>query len=281
VVAEGGQNLTPEQQQGHQAELALARSRREARRAVRNEVGTLQALLDPRGAALYWKGWTAAPPLSASEQAALARFRRLQKESDYQASRLQREGRADFFGGYGEPGMAPSLALAVPIQAGKGPVLLASLKTLWPRLFQGKPENLEYAKGVLLHRIRTDQAFAPCYALVNDTLVLGSDDAAVRGVVGGLLGQTTTLADLQSRTFGTAQIDGVSAAQDLEILLLAYLRVNQGGGAWWAGDPTPTEDEAAAEVAATFGPFLGALKALGTRTLELEMTPAGLEARPK
>jgi hypothetical protein len=99
--------------------------------------------------------------------------------------------------------------------------------------------------------------------------------------VGGLLGQATTLADLQSRTYGVAQVDGTAAARDLETLLLAYLRVSQGGGAWWAGEPAPTEDEAAAEIAATFGPFLGALKALGTRTLELEMTPGGLEARPK
>ena len=104
---------------------------------------------------------------------------------------------------------------------------------------------------------------------------------AVQAVVSGLLGQTTTVADLQSKAYGVAQIDGASAARDLEALLLTYLRINQGGGYWWSGEPTPTDDEASAEVAATFGPFLGAMRALGSKTLELEWTSAGLEARPK
>ena len=59
------------------------------------------------------------------------------------------------------------------------------------------------------------------------------------------------------------------------------VRVSQGSGAWWYGEPVPTDDEAAAEVASTFGPFLGAVKALGTRTLQLEWTSGGLEARPQ
>lgn len=281
VVAEGGQNLTPEQQQAYLADLQLAKSRREARKALRDESSTIFALLDLRGAAFHWKGWVEPPPLSAAEKKALAEFRLLQKESSYLASRLQGEGKVAFYGGFGEPGMTPSLALALPIQANKGASLETSMKKLWSRLFKGRPENREYAKGVLLHRIRTDQAFAPCYAVVKDTLVLGSDDAAVQAVVAGLLGQTTTVADLQSKAYGVAQIDGASASRDLETLLLAYLRISQGGGRWWFGDPAPTDDEASAEVASTFGPFLGAIQALGVRTMELEWTSAGLEARPK
>lgn len=280
-IAEGGQNLSPEQQQAYLTALQLAKSRRETRQALRNDSASLLACLDVRGAALYWKGWVAAPPLSPAEKAALSEFRKLQQESSHRASRLQGEGKLGFFGGYGEPGMAPSLALALPIQTGKTPALELSIKQLWLRLFKGRLENREFAKGVLLHRIRTAQAFTPCYALVNDTLVLGSDDTAVQAVVSGLLGQTTTLADLQSRTYGIAQIQGASAAKDLETLLTAYLRVSQGGRSWWEGDASPTDDEAAAEVASTFGPFLGAVKALGSRTLELEWTSAGLEARPK
>lgn len=281
VLADGGQNLTSEQQQAHLADLQLAKSRREARKALRDETNTAMAFLDLRGAAFFWKGWVAPPPLSAAEKTALAEFRKLQRESPDRASRMQGQGKVDFHGGFGEPGMTPSLALALPIQTGKAAALDASIKKAWPRLFKGRLENREYAKGVLLHRIRTDQAFAPCYSIVNDTLVLGSDDAAVQTVVGGLLGQTTTVADLQSKAYGVAQLDGASAARDLETLLLAYLRVNQGGNYWWFGEPSPTDDEAAAEVASTFGPFLGALQGLGHRTLELEWTSAGLEARPK
>jgi hypothetical protein len=281
VVAEGGQNLTPEQQKAYQAELKYSKSRREDRKALRDEATALLSLLDLRGAAVFWKGWVVPPPLTTAEKTALAEFRKLQKENSYQASRMQAEGKVDFYGGFGEPGMTPSLALALPVQAGKSPALDAAIKKLWPRLFDGKLENREYAKGILLHRVRTDQAFTPCYAIVNDTLVLGTDDAAVQTVVSGILGQTTTLADLQSKVYGIAQIDGASASRDLETLLLAYLRVNQGGRYWWFGEPTPTDDEATAEVAATFGPFLGAVQALGNKTLELEMTSAGLEARPK
>ena len=280
-IANGGQNLTPEQKQAYLADLRLAKSRREARKAMRDESSYLLALLDLRGAALFWKGWVLPPPLSTAEKAALAEFLKLQKESSTQAWRLQSQGKVNFYGGFGEPGLTPSVALALPIQTGKGAALAASIKKVWPRLFAGKLEHHEYAQGILLHRIRTQQAFAPCYAIVNDTLVLGSDDSAVQTVVSGLLGQTTTVADFQSKTYGVAQIDGASAARDLETLLLAYLRVDQGGRNNWFGEPAPMDDEAAAEVAATFGPFLGAVQALGTQTLELEWTSAGLEARPK
>jgi hypothetical protein len=248
---------------------------------LRDDASLALGLLDLRGAAVFWKGWVSPPPLSIAEKAALAEFRKLQKESSYQASRAQSQGRLGFYGGFGEPGMTPSMALALPIQAGKSAFLEAAVKKLWPQLFKGRPENREYAKGILLHRIRTDQSFAPCYAVAGDTLVLGTDEVAVQSVVSGLLGQTTTLADLQSRTYGVAQVDGGSAARDLETLLLTYLRIKEGGGYGWFGDPASTDDEATAEVASTFGPFLGAVRALGTRTLELEWTSAGLEARPK
>lgn len=279
--ADGGQNLTPEQQKAYQAELQDARSRRDVRKALREDASALLALLDTRGASFYWKGWVAPPALSPAEKTALAEFRKLQKESSHEAARKQSKAKAGFYGGFGEPGMTPSVALAVPVQTGKSAAMEAAVKKLWARLFKGQAESREYAKGVVIRRIRTSQAFAPCYAIVNDTLVLGSDDGAVQAVASGLLGQTTTLADLQSTTYGVAQLDGASAAKDLEFLLLSYLRVSQGGGAWWYGEPVPTDDEAAAEVASTFGPFLGAIKGLGARTLQLEWTSGGLEARPK
>ncbi len=281
AIAEGGQNLTPDQQKQYQAELKSAKSRREARKAMRDETTAMIGLLDLRGAALFWKGWVAPPTLTAAEKATLAKFRKLQKDVPEEASKMQQDGKVDFFAGFGEPGMSPSAALALPIQAGKSPALEAAVKKLWPRMFNGQIENREYAKGVQMHRVRTGQAFTPCYAIVNDVLVLGSDDAAVQSVVSGLLGQTTTMADLQSKAFGIAQIDGASASRDLESLLLAYLRINNGGRYWWFGEPTPTDDEAAAEVDSTFGPFLSAVKGLGTRTLELEWTPSGMEARPQ
>jgi len=280
-IADGGGNLTPEQQEAYLSELQAARSRREARKVLRQEADALLATLDLRGAAFYWKGWVAAPPLSIQEQAAQAEFRKLQTESRYQARRRQREGKAGFYGGFGEPGMTPSVALALPVRPEGRGALEAALRRLWSHLFKGRLESREYAKGVQLHRIRTAQAFTPCYALVGDTLVAGSDDAAVQSIAGGLLGQAPTIADLQGRSFGTAHLDGVSAAGDLETLLLAYLRTTQGGGAWWFGEPSPSDDDASAEVASTFGPFLGAMKALGTRTLQVEWTPAGLEAWPR
>lgn len=282
-IAEGGQNLTPEQQKAYQADLAAARSRRESRKTLRDDATAALALLDPRGAALYWKGWVAPPPLTPAEKAAMAEFRRLQKEIAHEASRRQGEAKAGFYGGFGEPGMTPSLALAVPVKGGKGPQLEAMVKKAWTRLFEGKGETREYAKGVLLHRIRTNQAFTPSYAIVGDTLVVGTDDAAVQAVAAGLLGQGPTLADLGGRAFGLAQLDGAQASRDLELLLSAYLRMNEGGSNLWWEDPGPaaTGDDAAAELAATFGPFLGAVKALGTRTLELEWTSGGLEARPR
>jgi len=281
TFADGGQNLTPQQQQQYAAELTQVRARNAARKGLRGEVAALQGLLDLRGAAFLWNGWTVPPPLSAAQRAALTEFQKLKREGPYQASRLERQGKVQVYGGFGEPGMCPSLALAVPIQPGKGTQVEELTKKLWTKLFKGKAQNREYAKGILLHRIATEQAFTPAYAVVNENLVLGTDDEAVQAVVAGLLGQVPTLADLPSAAYGRIAIDGDRAAQDLEALLLTYLRVNHGGRFWWFGEPAPSEDEAAAEVASSFGPFLAALRGVGRQTLELNLTSAGFEARPR
>ena len=281
AFADGGQNLTPQQQQQYRAETERVRNRLAARKGLRGEITALQALLDLRGAAFFWNGWTVPPPLNASQRAALREFHKLKKEGPFQASRLEREGRVEVFGGFGEPGMSPSLALALPVQKGRGPQVEALIRSLWTKLFKGRPQNREYAKGILVHRVVTEQAFTPAYALLNDTLVLGSDSEAVQAVMAGLLGQAPTLADMPSSAFGRVSIDGEKLARDLEALLLAYLRINQGGRFWWFGEPAPTEDEAAAEVASTCGSFLGALRSLGRQTLEVDLTAAGFEARAK
>jgi hypothetical protein len=281
AFADGGRNLTPQQQQDYQAEVNRVRARNAGRSGLRAEVASLQGLLDLRGAALHWNGWVSPPALSAVQRAALTEFQKLKQEGPYQASRLQRQGKVEVYGGFGEPGMAPSLALALPVQGGKGAQAEELAKKLWGKLFKGRPQNREYAKGVLIHRMVTEQAFAPSFAVVNDTLVIGTDDEAVQAVMAGLLGQGPTLADLPSNAYGRVSINGDKAARDLEALLLTYLRINHGGRYWWFGEPSPSEDEAAAEVASSFGPFLGALKALGQQTLELNLTSYGFEARPK
>lgn len=281
AFADGGRNLTPQQQQQYQAELAAVRGRNEGRKGLRGELNALQGLLDLRGAAFFWNGWTAPPPLSATQRAALTEFQKLKKEGPYQASELQRQGKVQVYGGFGEPGMSPSVALALPIQTGKSAQTEEQIKKLWAKLFKGRTQNREYSKGVLVHRISTEQAFTPAYAVVNETLVLGSDAEAVQAVMAGLLGQAPSLADLPSSAFGRVAIDGEKAARDLETLLLTYLRINHGGRYWWFGEPAPSEDEASAEVASSFGPFLGALRGLGKQTLDVELTPAGFEARPK
>ena len=281
AFADGGQNLTPQQQQHYRAETERVRARLVARKGLRSEIAVLQGLLDLRGAAFYWNGWTPPPPLSAAQRAALTEFRKLKQEGPSQASRLERQGQVQAFGGFGEPGMSPSLALALPIQKGRAIQVEELIRKLWIQLFKGQAQNREYAKGVLVHRIATEQAFTPAYAVLNETLVLGSDSEAVQAVMAGLLGQAPTLADMPSNAFGRVSIDGDKVARDLEALLLAYLRIQHGGRIWWFGEPAPSEDEAAAEVASTFGPFLGALRILGRQTLEVDLTSAGFEARAK
>lgn len=280
AFTEGGRNLSPEQQKAYQSQLLEVRRRNQGKRALREEIKALQATLDLRGAALHWNGWTPAPALNEAQKKALKEFGALQKEGPWEASRLQRNGELSYFGGFGEPGMTPALALALPLQEGKQAVAEGLIKKLWPKLFQGETQRRTLG-GVVLHRTRTEQAFTPCYALVKDHLLLGSDERALENIAAGLQGQTPTLADMPSGSYGAGEFEGARVAQDLEGLLLAYLRANKGGGVWWLGEPSPTEDEAAQEVAATLGPFLGALRALGRRTVDLDFTAAGLEIRPR
>lgn len=273
--------VNPEQLAAFQKECNEIRQRNRNRKAMRAEVESLKALLDLRGAALYWKGWVEAPPLTQAQLKAQAELQALKKEGPYQAARRQYLAEAGCYGGFGEPGMSPSVALALSLQSGKDASAEAILRKLWPRLFKGRTENREIAKGVVLHRVRTEQAFTPCYAIVNGQLLLGSDDKAVQAMASSLLGQGPSLADYQSKAYGIAELDGPGLAKELEILLLSYLRINQNGRYWWFGEPSPTDDEAAAELASTFGPFLGALKTLGSQTLELEWNAGGMEARQK
>lgn len=281
AYANGGTNLSPEQRQAYQKDLQDARTRNAGRKGMRDDVNALLAMLDLRGAAIHWNGWVASPALTPAQKAAQAEFQKLQKEGPYYAARIQQQAKAGFYGGFGEPGMTPSVALALPVLAEKQGAFEEAMKRIWPRLFKGRTENREVAKGVVLHRVRTQQAFSPCYTVAGGNVVFGSDEAAVQAVVAGLLGQGPSLADYQSKAYGIAEVDGPGVSKDVESLLLAYLRINHGGRYWWFDEPSPTDDESAAEVAATFGPFLGAIKTLGKVSLELEWTAAGLEARPK
>ena len=95
------------------------------------------------------------------------------------------------------------------------------------------------------------------------------------------MGQVPTLADRPSQAFGRCQLDGNQAAQQLETLLLAYTRAVGHGSPWWWLQGEASGDDAAGEVATVFGPFLGALRSLGQRSLDLEWGPSGLEARPR
>ncbi len=273
--AEGG--LSPEQSRAHQRELAAVRARRQRRDALRLEAEGLKALLDLRGAALAWDGWVAQPTLDAAAREALARHQQLRKEGAHYAARAEREGKVAAFGGFGEPGMAPAMALALPVQAGREAQVRERMARLWPRLFQGTFEKASFA-GVELHRIRTAQAFAPAWAVVRGHLVLATEPGVLKAVASGLMGQAPTLADLPSQAFGRVHVDGARVAKGLESLLLAYLRSRSGASSW---EEPAGADASAAELASTFGPFLGAVEALGSRQLELVWGPGGLEARPR
>lgn len=272
---------TPEQRQAYEQASAAAAARRKDRDDLHGDLAALQALLDLRGAAFLWNGWTAPPPLTPAQRTVLAAFQALRRTDPEKAAALERNRKIDVYGGFLEPGMSPGLALAIPVQAGKSALAEAQLRKVWPRLFQGTAQSRAYAQGVVLHRTVTDQAFRPAYAIAADTLVLATDDGAAQAMLAGLLGQARTLADLPSGAYGQMELDGARAASDLEFLLLSYLRANHEGRYWWLGEPEPDGDEASAEVAATFGPFLGALRALGRQGLEVELTAAGFEARPR
>nr|WP_320131189.1 hypothetical protein [uncultured Holophaga sp.] len=280
AFAEEGRALTADQKKAYQAEVLGVRRRREDRKLLRAELSALAGSLDLRGASIFWNGWVEAPALSAEQKAAMTRFNSLKKEDRWRANEKQRLGKAGYFGGYGEPGMAPSIAVSIALKPGQQGKVQGDLARILPRLFKGRHQKRVFS-GVEIQRIRTDQAFAPSYAVVNDTLVLGSDDASVQAVVAGLLGQAPTLADYETRSFARAELDGPKVASALETLLLSYLRSRSGGSSWWWLEGPADADEAGAEVASTFGPFLGAIRALGRRGMELEWGPWGLEGRPR
>lgn len=276
--AEGGQVLSPSQMQAYQQALAAAQERQRQRTALRQDAAALQACLDLRGAALLWNGWVSAPPLGASEKASLLELAKLRREDPWRAMQAQRDGKVAAFGGFGEPGMAPSLALALPIQGPRRIQVENLMKKVVPRLFKGQNQKQVFGASEL-HRVMTAQAFRPAWTLVADTLVLGTDEAAVKAVAAGLQGQAPTLADRDSQAWARMDIDGARASKELENLLLAFLRSRTGSG-WWIGDAA-SEDEAATELAASLGPFLGALKGLGPVRLEWNWTAGGLEGRPR
>ena len=276
--ANGGQALSPAQLKAYQEALAGAQERQRQRASLRQDAGALQACLDLRGAALLWNGWVAAPALNPAEKASLAELARLRREDPWRAMQAQRDGKIAAFGGFGEPGMTPSLALALPMQGAKKVQVENLLKKLTPRLFKG--QNQKQAFGTAeLHRVMTAQAFRPAWTLVADTLVLGTDEAAVKAVAAALQGQAPTLADSESKAWARMELDGARTAKELENLLLAFLRSRTGSG-WWIGE-TASGDEAAAELAFSLGPFLGAVKALGPVRIEWNWTPGGLEGRPR
>lgn len=279
ALASGGATLSPQQKRDYQLEAERIRTRRSKRDALRKELAKVNEHLDLRGASLYWNGWVEAPPISDKEKAAQAEFRKLKREAPDRAARLERTGAAKLYGGFGEPGLAPSLALAVAVKTGQRAPLEAALTAQFHLLFKGQSQKRTIG-GVELHRVQTSQAFTPCWTIANDVLVLGSDDAAVAAVAAGLQGQAPTLADLKSESFGRAEVDGAALSKQMENLLLAYLRT-QHGSPWWWGEPPPDSDEASAELASSFGPFLGALRGMGKVDLALDWTAGGLEARKK
>lgn len=276
--AEGGQALSPQQMKGYQEALAAAQERQRQRTALRQDAAALRACLDLRGAALFWNGWVAAPPLGPEEKASLAELAKLRREDPWRAMRAQRDGKVPAFGGFGEPGMAPSLALALPVHGAKRVQAENLMKKVLPRLFKGQNQKQAFG-GSELHRILTTQAFRPAWTVVADTLVLGTDEAAVKAVAAGLQGQAPTLADRESQAWARMEVDGPRASKELENLLLAFLRSRTGNG-WWIGE-APSQDEAALELASSLGPFLGALKDLGSVRLEWNWTAGGLEGRPR
>ena len=276
--ANGGSSLNPIQMKGYQDALAQAQERQRQRTLLRQDADAVKACLDLRGAALVWNGWVSAPPQTPGEKASLAELAKLRREDPWQAMQAQRDGKVLAFGGFGEPGMTPSLALALPVQGAKKVHLENLLKKLLPRLFKG--QNQKQAFGAAdVHRILTAQAFRPAWTLVADTLVLGTDEAAVKAMSAGLQGQAPTLADNPSTAWAGMELDGMRASRELENLLLAFLRSRTGSG-WWIGD-SASEDDAAAELAFSLGPFLGAVKALGPVRIDWNWTAGGLEGRPR
>lgn len=277
AFTDGGSQLSPQQRRDYERTLAEARRRQEAKRVYRGQLDRLFTLLDPKGAALHWNGWSPAPPLSEADRTALVAFRK----QGYWMRGAERRHEAPGFGGYGEPGFTPSVALALPLRSGKGAEAEALLKALFAASFNG-PVQAKTLGPVTLRRVRAEQAFAPSYALVGDVLVLASDDRAAATTVAGLQGQAPTLADLPAGPWGLAELDGPRVAAETESLLVAYLgTLSNQPHRWWEPPAPGTADEVSEEVASTFGPFLDLIRAQGRVTLELQWTGGGLEARPR
>ncbi len=258
---------TAQQSQAHQVQASTSLKRSQNRKEFRKELDRLMGTLDAQSLTLAWQGWTPAPPLSESDK-----------------ERLKKGDGAGLFNGRGEPGMTPSLSASVPLKPGRGKDVEAAMNRIFQMAFTGISQSRTEGAGFTLHRVRTHQAFTPAWTLVKDTLVLGSDDRAVAVMAEGLLGRAPTLADLPGETWGAAQLDGDRMAKDVEFLLTSYLAsLGPMQKAWWIpvqGGP-PTADDAAAEVAETFGPFLGLLKRQGKIAMVISWSGAGLEVKPK
>lgn len=277
-------SLTPQQRQSRQLSEASVLKRQQERKELRKELGHMLAVLEPHSLALTWHGWTQAPTLLPQDKERLVSFQKTGTWTDGQGKVQTSNPVGMFFNGRGEPGMTPSLAASIPLKSGQTPAAEASMKKLFQLAFAGQAQNRTEKAGYVLRRIRTHQAFSPAWTIVKDTLVVGSDDRAVGTVAEGLLGRAPTLADLPSGTWGAGELDGERVAQDLESLLNAYLRaMGHSQNVWWLPpqEGTRTADDAAAEVATTFGPFLGLVKQIGKAPLAVTWGPAGFEARPR
>jgi len=196
VFMEGGKVLTPQQKAAYERAVDRIRARNREREAIQKALKDLLDLLDLRGAALLWQGWTPEPPPD--------------------PGRSPRR-----YGGFADPGQTPALALALPVKAGQADRVSAALANLMPRLFKGCLRKRSVGT-VQLTRIETGQSFTPCHAVVADHVVLGSHDGAVERVVAGLLGQTPTLADVPGKTYGRVEWDGPALAREIAALLKAY-----------------------------------------------------------
>lgn len=277
----GGQaiDLSPEQKKSLARAKADGEARVRAQDALRRQLDRLARMLDGQGAAFHWNGWTAAPPLSEAEKAALVEFR---KQGYWTNARKEKMRQAPGFGGYGEPGLTPSFALALPLKGGRSTDADALLAQLFPAAFKGALQSRPIG-SVTLRRMRTVQAFAPSYAIQGNVLILASDDVAASATLAGLQGQAPTLADLPPMGWGQLEWDGPRLAAESEKLLQAYLGAESGKPRrWWEDSSAPQSgDEVAEEVSSTFGPLLDLLRRQGRLRMEMTLGAAGLELRPK
>ncbi|HJW08969.1 MAG TPA: hypothetical protein VJ483_04995 [Holophagaceae bacterium] len=271
--------LSPEQQKSFAEAKAQAAKRAASKEVLRRSLDRLAKMLDGQGAAMHWNGWTPAPPMSEAEKAALRTFR---KQGYWTNARQERMNQAPGFGGFGEPGLTPSLAVALPLKMGQAAEAELLVRSLFTKAFKGAQETRTLG-SVTLRRMKTSQAFAPAYALVGDVLVLASDDNAAAATIAGLQGQAPTLADLPPRGWGQLELDGPRMARETEQLLLSYLGAQSGKPRyWWWDEPAAAQsgDEVAEEVASTFGPFLNLVKKQGRLRFSVDLDGSGFELRP-